>query len=284
MAAPPLSFVIYRNMLLDEAQRVSSAQGLPFDVVMNVDLDIFSIDVRTFMNELFYSGGAGVDGLCVDGVDWMGYTRDTFATVSADGEWLHYGRGGGAVSEYSYNNEHAMLQRTLMPNQERRFEAVKSCFGGVMALRNRHDAVFRSGCRYTLTRDIFFTEYNNSVPAGFEDDSALNTFRYDEEWWTSNRHHNEYSERSKAELAAFRNEYIELLQFEDKRILDRSAYPKDGDICEHIPFQYCLHDAGFNLAISSRAKLYYDEYFPVRRRRNDTNWAYYSEHRPEFTK
>lgn len=279
-------------MLLDEAQRVAAEQGVTFDVMMNVDLDIFSIDVRTFLNELFYSGPT-VDGLCVDGVDWMGFTRDTFATVDADGGWLHYGRGNASRSTYSYEHAHAMRQRTAMPNQQRRFEAVKSCFGGVMALRNRNDALFASECRYTLTRDIFFTEYNNSVlPESANsdsmivehDDAAPMPFRYDEEWWAHNRHHNAYSERSMKELSAFRSEYVELLQAEDARILERSNYPKDGDICEHIPFQYCLHDAGFNMAISSRAKLYYDEFYPVNRRNNDTNWPFYMEHRPEFTK
>ena len=153
-----------------------------------------------------------------------------------------------------------------------------------MALKNRRNALFDSGCRYTLTRDIFFTEYNNSLPDDFVDDSALNTFEYNEEWWSTNRHHNEYSERSKFELNMFRDQYIELLQFEDKRIKDRANYPKDGDICEHIPFQFCLHDAGFKLAISSRAKLYYDQFYPVDRPRNDTNWPHYIATRPQFTK
>lgn len=71
-------------MLLDEAQRVAAHQGISFDLVLNVDLDIYNIDVRTFMNEVYYSGNT-VDGLCIDGIDWMGYTRDTFATVNANG-------------------------------------------------------------------------------------------------------------------------------------------------------------------------------------------------------
>jgi len=282
--------VVYRNMLLAQARAQSTSQSVHFDYVMNVDMDVFNMDLRTLMNELYYATSSDIDGLCIDGIDWMGYTRDTFATVRSDGAWLHYGHSAMSNdSEYRYSHQHAMFQRTLTPNESRRFEPVKSCFGGVGVFRNRQRKdLLASQCRYTLTRDVFWTEYDNVTPnvtpsPKIEKEKEVD-FVYDEEWWAQNRHHNSYSAESLSALAVFREQYVELLQSEDKRIRDRKNYPRDGDICEHIPFQFCLADIGFKMAISSRAKLYYDAYYPVNRDNDDTNWEYYHQHRPSFTK
>jgi len=284
-------FVVYRNMLLAQAKAQSAAQGVHFDWVMNVDMDIFNIDLRTFMSELYYAtdneaAQHEIDGLCIDGIDWMGYTRDTFATVRDDGAWLHYGHSAlNNDTEYRYHHQHAMHQRRLTPNVSRRFEPVRSCFGGVSVFRNRQSKdLLASQCRYTLTRDIFWTEYDNVAPEGWVEEVDAGGFRYDESWWAVHRHHNAYSAESLEQLAAFRGQYVELLQSEDKRIKNRANYPRDGDICEHIPYQYCLADIGFKMAISSRARLYYVPYYPVNRAYNDTNWDYYWAHRPSFTK
>merc|ERR1712003_560859 len=127
---------------------------------MIVDMDIFNIDVRTFMNELYYSANYNVNGVCVNGIDWLGYTRDTFATVDVNGNWLHYGQSDGD-SDYVYKNRDALRKRWQIPNEERnRFESVKSCFGGIVAYKNL-DVLVESECKYTLTRDIFWTEYGN---------------------------------------------------------------------------------------------------------------------------
>merc|ERR1712228_880285 len=263
-------FVIYRNNLLDLTKNISKEFGINFDYVLMIDMDVYSIDVRTLMNELFYVDD-DIDGICIDGIDWMGYTRDTFATVKTNGGWLHYGHDALVNdTRYIYNNQHAMQQRTKFPNhEENRYEKVKSCFGGIAIYKNFENALLKQACRYTLTRDIFFTNYNNS-------DS-----NYSYDYWLHNRHHNEYSEQSKVEIKQFVKQYIELLQVFDKQIENRNLIPNDGDICEHIPFHYCLWEKGFRFAISSRAKLYYDKFYPIAR--NDTNWALYLANRPKFT-
>jgi len=251
---------------------------------MIVDMDIYNMDVRTFMNELYYASNHDVNGLCVNGMDWLGHTRDTFATVDADGGWLHYGHNPLVnESEYIYNNDHAMNERTFVPNEElHRFENVKSCFGGIIAYKNEQNLFFDSQCKYTLTRDVFWTDYNNSIHSNLTNGNEF-AFKYTYDYWLEHRHHNEYSEESMSELQLFRDEYVEILQIESNRIKDRSKFPHDGDICEHIPFHYCLIDHGLKLAISSRAKLYYDELYPIRRRQNDDKWTKYFENRPKFT-
>merc|ERR1712228_865800 len=98
--------------------------GVPFDVAMIVDLDVFSIDFRTFMNELFYSKHSA---LCAHGVGVKPYTFDTFAFVKKNGGWLHYGHDVFNRSQYVYNNSFALLQRQSVPNMTRRFEPVRSC-------------------------------------------------------------------------------------------------------------------------------------------------------------
>eukprot|EP00485_Elphidium_margaritaceum_P001561 CAMPEP_0202687632 /NCGR_PEP_ID=MMETSP1385-20130828/3294_1 /ASSEMBLY_ACC=CAM_ASM_000861 /TAXON_ID=933848 /ORGANISM="Elphidium margaritaceum" /LENGTH=762 /DNA_ID=CAMNT_0049342459 /DNA_START=412 /DNA_END=2700 /DNA_ORIENTATION=+ len=279
-------FVVYRNMLLDAVMLESSQRHIDFDYMMVVDLDIYNIDVRTLMHELWYTSD-DVEALCVDGMDWAGYTRDTFATVNMNGAWLHYGHDASVnrTHHYVYDNTHALEQRTKIPHQEWRFERVKSCFGGVIVYNNQDNRLFDSECRYTLTRDIFWTSFENELPAGFDDQAERqkNQFEYDYTYWLHNRHHNTYSDNSKYELNEFRKQYIEILQQEDTRIIgkNRPNYPKDGDICEHIPFHYCLNDHGYNFAISSRAKLYYDQNYPAG---DDTcQWPSYFEQRPKFT-
>ena len=231
--------------------------------------------------------------------------------------WLHYGHDALVNNtQYVYNNEHAMQQRTMVPNHElNRYEEVKSCFGGVMVYRNEDDRFLDQQCRYTLTRDVFFTEYNNTEQQ--QDDNGTMTegegsgsvehdgsaesenvdgismaiesveererpqFNYSYDWWLNERWHNEYSEQSKLEMKLFVKQYIELLQVFEVTVKNKELIPKDGDICEHIPFHYCLWDKGFKFAISTRAKLYYDQFYPIDR--NDTNWAKYFETRPKFT-
>ena len=171
-------------------------------------------------------------------------------------------------------------------HEHHRFEEVKSCFGGVMLYKN-DDTRLLGGpdeepqCRYTLTRDIFWTQYNNSLNLTNASLMATTSFAYSYEWWLKERHHNEYSEQSKLELSLFLRQYVELLQVFDKFVVNRELIPKDGDICEHIPFHYCLWDKGWKFAISSRAKLYYDKFYPINR--NDTNWPHYIENRAQFT-
>ena len=298
-------FVIYRNMLLNKTMNLSEEMGINFDYVLVIDMDIYSIDIRTFMNELYFMPH-NIDGLCIDGIDWMGYTRDTFATVKINGGWVHYGHDTLVNNtKYIYDNKHAMEQRTKIPDHENnRFEEVKSCFGGVMVYRNFENNLFDQQCRYTLTRDIFYTQYNNTdekaktKKAGVDMDSdeeliddekmrnvsfdgSVFDFNYTFDYWLNNRYHNEYSEQSKLEMKLFVKQYVELLQVFDKTVENRELIPRDGDICEHIPFHYCLWDKGFKFAISSRAKLYYDKFYPMDR--YDTNWDYYLSNRAKFT-
>ena len=277
-------FVIYRNMLLDEARRLSDELRVQFAYILMIDLDVFSIDVRTLLNELYFMPRS-VDGLCVDGIDWMGFTRDTFATVKVNGGWLHYGHDALVNStEYVYNNQHAMHQRTKVPDHEERYEEVKSCFGGVMVYRNERNRFLEQQCRYTLTRDVFFTEFNNTespLPSTQESVATRPHFNYSYDWWLRERWHNDYSEQSRMEMKLFVEQYVELLQVFDVTLENRELIPRDGDICEHIPFHYCLWDRGFKFAISTRAQLFYDQFYPIDR--NDTNWQKFFATRPAFT-
>ena len=279
-----------------------------------IDMDVYSIDVRTLLNELYYMP-SNIDGLCIDGMDWMGYTRDTFATVKTNGGWLHYGHDALVNNtKYIYNNQHAMHQRTKVPDHiNNRFEEVKSCFGGVMIYKNFNNNLFNQQCKYQLTRDAFYTEYNNTeylkeideimanmdsgeeFPSESKDESDTTTtpepyknasfdvsvlkFNYTYEYWLNNRHHNDYSEQSKLEMKLFVKQYIELLQVFDKTVENRDLIPEDGDICEHIRY-LCLWDKGFKFAISSRAKLFYDKFY--QKDRDDTNWPYYFTNMPKF--
>merc|ERR1712154_477897 len=98
----------------------------------------------------------------------------------------------------------ALAQRKLIPNQmeNNRFAQVKSCFGGLIVYKNgenNENDLFESECKYTLTRDIFYTTYN---------ETDLEKYTY--EWWLHNRYHNKYSQESKLELQLFREQYIEI--------------------------------------------------------------------------
>jgi len=285
-------FVIYRNMMLEEVRRLS--EDTDIDYIVMADLDVYSIDVRTLMNEVFFMPRS-VDGLCIDGIDWMGFTRDTFATVKLNGGWLHYGHDALTNNTpYVYDNDHAMAQRTKVPDHQRhRFEPVKSCFGGVMVYRNEGNRFLSQNCRYTLTRDIFFEKHNNTLqPVETEEDGegavvaaaaerVQPAFNYSLDWWLRERWHNEYSEQSQLEIKLMVKQYIELLQVFAVTVENKALIPRDGDICEHIPFHYCLWDKGFQFAISTRAVLYYDQFYPIDR--NDTNWKKYHATRPKFT-
>ena len=282
-------FVVYRNMLLNETWKKERELGIHFDYVMVVDMDIFNIDIRTFVNELYFLPDDLNGGLCVDGIDWLGYTRDTFATVKANGGWLHYGHDPEANdTEYVYQNSYALKQRTKIPNENNRYHKVKSCFGGIIAYNNIKNQLYDSDCKYTLTRDIFWTTYNNSLNEYFDEEEEKlrkKPFIYNHSYWVNHRHHNKYTEQSKYELQLFRQQYIEILQIENIRLKEaREYYPKDGDICEHIPYHYCLNDYGLKFAISSRAKLYYDELYPPQEAHFRSNWENYLQNRPKFTK
>ena len=204
---------------------------------------------------------------------------------------LHYGHDALVNrTHYDYNNVHALLQRRSVPNMERRFEAVRSCFGGLAAYKNEGNKLFASQCRYSLLRDVFWTEYNNSAPEDFVEDEGDGKwwrfwrragFKYSYRWWLEQRHHNRYSNRSLAELASLRDQYVNLLQMDDERIRKRKQWYRDGDICEHIPFHFCLIDYGFEMAISTRSHLYYFE--DVGQREED-KWRAYWQNRPTFTK
>eukprot|EP01083_Nonionella_stella_P174228 603379_1 len=278
-------FVIYRNMLLNETQRLSAQLNIKFDYVLVIDMDIYSFDARTFMNEMYF---ADADAVCMDGMDWMGYTRDTFATVKTNGGWLHYGHDALVnKTRYVYDNQHAMRQRTKIPNEKHRFEQVKSCFGGVMVYNNIDNHLFEQECKYTLTRDIFWTDYKNDPSDMNETVTNLTVtpgvepFNYTYEWWLDHRHHNAYSEQSKVEIQLFLKQYVELIHVFGRTVQNRALIPRDGDICEHIPYHYCLGDKGWKFVISTRSKLYYDKFYPGNR--NDTNWPHHLETRPSFT-
>ena len=286
-------------MLLDEARKHGQRLGINYDVVLMVDPDIFSVDFRTFMNELYYSGGSSsvsqqstrFHGLCAHGIGSEPFTQDTFAVVKENGGWLHYGHDAMTNhSDYVYQNALALRKRRFFPNLTKRFESVRSCFGGLTAYKNTGNQLFGSQCRYSLLRDIFWTEYNNTVPPGLVEynnsagSSRSLSFKYSYDWWLRNRYHNEYSNRSLAELDSMRKQYVKLLQRDDLRIRKRSLWYRDGDICEHIPFHFCLIDQGFEMAISTRAHLYYFQNLGKVGDQTLAVWHEYWQKRPMFTK
>eukprot|EP01084_Bolivina_argentea_P291552 501094_1 len=223
----------------------SNELHINFDYVMLVDLDIYTIDFKTWMNELYYTP-KNINAICVDGMDYQGFTRDTFAIVKYNGEWMNNG-----------NKKEILHQRFIIPNQQphNRFYKVKSCFGGAVLYKNNRNDLFNSQCKYMFKRDIFYEIYN---------DTNSNVYTY--EWWVKNRYHNKYSEQSIVELKSFNYTYM--------------GSKREMEICEHIPFHYCLNDFGWMFAISSRAKLYYGKMKNVKK--NSAFWKYYLKHRPNF--
>ncbi len=41
-----------------------------------------------------------INGICVDGIDYQGFTRDTFALVKLNGEWMHNGSKEECINVY----------------------------------------------------------------------------------------------------------------------------------------------------------------------------------------
>merc|ERR1712087_1398 len=103
---------------------------------------------------------------------------------------------------------------------------VKSCFGGIAIYKNFENNLLNQQCRYTLTRDIFFTNYENEGQMVEKNAESGLSFNYTHDWWLKQRHHNEYSEESKAEMKLFIKQYIETLQVLDKTLNNKALIPK----------------------------------------------------------
>ena len=150
-------FVFYRNYILDyvtltllnEKSKQLNNDKFEYDSWMMIDFDIQGLEqFRIFQEFSIASVMLNVDVFCVNGMEWTGRYRDTFATVFhglfcvvyvcidikcmneyLDGQWCY--EDGFQCSEII---------------QENRFTQVRSCFGGLSIYR--FDSIMQSKCRY----------------------------------------------------------------------------------------------------------------------------------------
>lgn len=137
-------FVFYRNYLLDYVinsllpwkRLVSNNSEFVYDYWMMVDFDVQGISQNKIFEEFsFASQLLNVDVFCVNGIEWTGRYRDSFATIFYDGQWCY---DDGVQC-------HIALQKN-------RFTHVRSCFGGLTIYRFAH--IFDSQCRYHTKAEL----------------------------------------------------------------------------------------------------------------------------------
>jgi hypothetical protein len=153
-------FVHYRNYILDYVRSLShpgsgSDSGYrsafaDIDWWLMLDFDVQAIDWRHILHEFGLAIELfDVDIFCVNGMEWNGRYRDSFATIFEDDEWCY---------EQGYK-----CHRVLQLN---RFTKLRSCFGGLAIYKfdliiNQHNhnrdhyrGQISDGCRYQLLTDL----------------------------------------------------------------------------------------------------------------------------------
>ena len=132
-------FVFYRNYVRDfviDSLLSSKPKGFLFDYWAMIDFDVQAIEThRIFIEFCIASQLLNVDVFCVNGMEWTGRYRGSFATIFEDGQWCY--RDGGQCSEIIQLN---------------RFTQVRSCFGG-LSIYN-FAKVYHSECRYYTKADL----------------------------------------------------------------------------------------------------------------------------------
>lgn len=135
-------FVYYRNYIMDYVKntllpwkrKFINDSHFEYDYWMMIDLDLQGIaEAKIFEEFSIASQMLNVDVMCVNGMDWAGQYRDSFATVFDDGKWCY--------------EDHVQCHDVIQYN---RFTKVRSCFGGLAIYKFRQ--ISESQCRYH-TRD-----------------------------------------------------------------------------------------------------------------------------------
>lgn len=132
-------FIIFRNMLLDKIQQISTELDMTFDYLMMIDLDIKEFDISALFRDL---NDSPYDVICSHGLFKLEIMRDTFASVMDNGTWL-----------YTYHSLYNNHFRDLINWPESRYQEMNSCFGGLAVYRDSQ-RILDSGCRYEILEDM----------------------------------------------------------------------------------------------------------------------------------
>ena len=131
-------FVYYRNIQLDYIRNLIDTQKIVKpDYLMIIDYDIQGIDQAKLFEEFIISSQFHQQNVfCVNGMEYTGRYRDSFATVfKDDNHWCHDDR----------DVCHIQLQLN-------RFTEMRSCFGGLAIYS--YDDIFQSNCRYETRANL----------------------------------------------------------------------------------------------------------------------------------
>lgn len=159
-------FVFYRNYILDyvtkelvwkastqselasdsvHAQymyKYGKSKPFMYDWWIMIDFDVQALDWRMIFKEFSISSQLlDVDVFCVNGLEWNGRYRDSFATVFHDGKWCY--------------DDGIQCHQVL---QQNRFTKVQSCFGGLTIYNFQQIA--DSECRYYTKNELQTSAYN----------------------------------------------------------------------------------------------------------------------------
>ena len=211
-------FHIYRNFILNKTKElIMINNNINWDYLLLYDFDICDVNLWSIFNELHFCKS---DIMCVNGIRGdpnIPYHRDIFAAIKSNGFWLY---------DYTMFG-HSDLWNELNGFPINRYESMYSCFGGMAFYKIKNMSIFNCKYKMVIRKDDYLKNMKLSSSTFLGSKWIIDPINFSPKllyiWQTWNNYTN-------------------------------GIYKEP--ICEHIGFNECLNNIGYNISLARDAFIF----------------------------